>query len=328
MQNTINRLVIFSSLFLIIFSSTSVIGYENKNTYDFDIEICDNSVSEDFYFIQITDTHVLHRFFDFNEKYKNRLTLVLDEIRSFDNKPAFIVITGDLVEWGGIGITGALNCKTFVECFYEKDEQLYLDSDFTIPIYTTPGNHDYRWSSKLSNYNRIIDNRHPNNRYEILYENLSLFFLDSGHDYLLNPLGWFRQGGLHVKGSGLTEDDLQWLNESLVNSTSKFKAVLMHHPAIDHRDRFGDMLDVIANNRQGFIDICEYNNVEIVLTGHTHRNSIYDFEENPYTNLFHNCSLYSTLYVQTDDCKNNYAYRNISILKNDIWIEPTQYVIN
>ena len=323
----VNRIVFSFISFLLIFSSITAIGYEDEITYS--IDICDNLESEGLYFIQITDTHILHSCFDLDEKYKNRLNCVLDEIRSFNDKPAFIVITGDLVEWGGFGITGALNYKTFIECFYEKDNQLYLNSDFTIPIYTTPGNHDYRWSSKLSNYNRKLNpQQNQDNKYEIIYENLSLFFLDSGHDYLLNPFGWFRQDGLHVKGSGLEMNDLIWLNNTMKNSTSKFKVVLMHHPAIDQRDRFGNMLDVIARNRQGFIDICEYNNVEIVLTGHTHRNSIYDFEENSYSNLYHNCSLYSTLYVQTDDCKNNIAYRNISIIKNDIWIEPTQYIIN
>jgi len=324
------KILIFFLIFIIFFNTISVTGLKNERTVVSEIKIYENDKSEDFYFVHITDTHILHKLFDFDESSKNRLNCVLNEIKSFDKKPAFIVITGDLLEWSGFGIAGALNCKTFIDCFYENNNQLYLDSNHTVPIYTTPGNHDYRWGTQLSNYHRYIDKNNAENkdRYIINYENLSLFFLDSGHDYLLNPLGWIRQDGLHVKGSGLNMDDLLWLNNSLLESNSRYEVVLMHHPAIDNCDRFGNMLDVIAKNRLKFLDICEYNDVEIVLTGHTHKDSIFDFEEKSYSNLNYNCSQYPTLYVQTNDCKNDCAYRNITILKKDIWIEPSQSVCN
>jgi predicted MPP superfamily phosphohydrolase len=57
--------------------------------------------NDDFYFVQITDTHVMHKMFNRNEISKNRFRSVLTHICSFDNKPAFIVITGDLTNWGG-----------------------------------------------------------------------------------------------------------------------------------------------------------------------------------------------------------------------------------
>ena len=62
---------------------------------------------DDFYFIQLTDTHIMHKLFDPLEKTKERFVTVLENILSLDKKPAFIVITGDLVEWGGAGKSGA-----------------------------------------------------------------------------------------------------------------------------------------------------------------------------------------------------------------------------
>jgi len=57
------------------------------------------------------------------------------ELASFDprllNQPAFVVITGDLVEWGGGGVSGRLNYQTLVSCFYENEGQFYIDSGFS-----------------------------------------------------------------------------------------------------------------------------------------------------------------------------------------------------
>jgi 3',5'-cyclic AMP phosphodiesterase CpdA len=295
------------------------VAYSERKNLSTKLIVC----SDDFYFVHITDTHVMHKIFDRNEIFKNRLESVLNKVRSFDNEPAFVVISGDLVEWGGFGLTGALNCISFVNCFYKREEQLYLDSDCTVPVYTTPGNHDYRWGTKLSNYHRFIDPNHveDKDRYVIDYENLSLFFLDSGHDYLLNPFEWVRSDGLHVKGSGLCDDSIIWLNSSLNSCESIHKIVLMHNPAISERDGFGKMLDVLARNREEFIELCEYHDVDVVLTGHTHRGTVFDGGENMYNGLL-NCSMFSTLYVNTNDCKTDCAYRNITILGNDIWLEP------
>jgi predicted MPP superfamily phosphohydrolase len=125
------------SLFLIsilIFSGLSL-GSSNKQKF---VSLQENN---DFYFVQITDTHVMHKIFDRNEISKNRFMYVLSKICSFDNKPAFIVITGDLTEWAGNYISGAFNCLAFTSCLYKKDGQFYADENYSIPVYTTPGNH-------------------------------------------------------------------------------------------------------------------------------------------------------------------------------------------
>ena len=273
-----------------------------------------------FYFVHITDTHVLHKIFDRNEFRKNRLQTVLTHVTSFKEKPAFVVITGDLVEWGS-GLGGALNYQEFTECFYEKEGQLYADSNCTIPVYTTPGNHDYFWSRTLFNYHRFVDKKHvrENDRYTVTFNGLTLFFLDSGHNEInreAKPYDW-----IYVLGSGLSLRDIEWLDDALNSCTSQHKIVIMHHPAIN----WGEY-DVIAHNREAFISLCEGYNVDLVLTGHTHAARVFDSNGNFYPNnvLPLNLSFYPTLYVQTDAIKEGYYYRNITISSGSIWLGPCE----
>ncbi len=299
------------SLFLIsilLFSGLSF-GISNKQKF---VSLQEDN---DFYFIQITDTHVMHKIFDRNEISKNRFKYVLDKICSFDKKPAFIVITGDLTEWGGNCISGALNCRAFTSCLYKKDGQFYADENYSIPVYTTPGNHEYYFSRNLRNYHRFIKNE---DHYIVNYSNVSLFFMNSGPSYYKVLYNWLK----NVDGDGLYDSDMQWLESSLDNCSLNYKIVLMHHPAINLRDDNGKMHDVIARNREAFIDLCEDYNVDIVLTGHTHNSKVFDSNEYYYDfNNSLNCSLYSTLFVQTDDCKEGVHYRNVSLIGNDIWLE-------
>ena len=279
----------------------------------------------DFYFVQITDTHVLDKKFDKNETSTKRLRCVLENITSFKTKPAFIVATGDLCDWGGSDKTGELNYKTFVSCFYKENDRLYADSDCSISVYTIPGNHDYMWENSLKNYHRYVDKNHidTNDEYTVTYGDVSLFFMNSGSNYVSNPKDWTR-----VKGSGLYDNDIIWLENELKECKTKHKIVLMHHPAVNSRDKNGEMTSVIARNRERFVEICEKYNVELVLTGHTHSSRIFDAEEKRYSenDLPFNCSSYPTLFVQTDDCKEGVHYRNISIINDNVWLEKTQKI--
>jgi predicted MPP superfamily phosphohydrolase len=268
--------------------------------------------SSDFYFVQITDTHVLHRIFDRQQLSKQRFSTVIDTVVSFDPKPAFIVMTGDLVEWGGIGLLGALNYQTLRECLYEQGGQLFADSMCTIPVYTTPGNHDYCFQRNLWNYHRLIDPNHicEEDRYMVISGDVSLFFMDSGPNYYADlsiVFDWH--------GQGFTDDDITWLDTELENCSSSHKIILMHHPAV------GPLDDLFIKNRVEFVALCEQYQVDLVLTGHTHHAVVYDHELNEYTDACINCSVYPTLYVQTDDCKQGIHYRNISVVQNDVWLE-------
>jgi len=294
---------------ILIIGTISVAGINQSN-----LEI-ENNLYDDFYFVQLTDTHIRHKIVDIFESTTERLTTVLEKINSFENPPAFVVITGDLCEWAGSDPTGALNAQAFVSCFYEEDDQLYADSELTIPIYTTPGNHDYVITRNLKNYHNYIDKNHieDEDRYIVTYGDVSLFFMDSGPNYYSNPLIIFEW-----HGEGLYDDDIEWLDEELSNCKSTHKIVLMHHPAV------GEDQDLFIRNRKAFVELCESYEVDLVLAGHTHSDKVYDYDLNKYDEHPINCSKYSTLYVQSDDCREGIHFRNISIRGNDIWIEGNE----
>ncbi len=309
-MNKLKFFVIFMFAIL-IFDTFAVIGINNMI---FNVEIKTSDESDDFYFVQLTDTHVMHKLFDRNEKSKKRLNTVLEKILSFENKPEFIVITGDLCEWGNNPL-GALNSITFANCFYKKDDQLYADENFTIPVYTTPGNHDYLFNRDLRSYHKYIDKNHveEEDRYIVNYGNISLFFMDSGPTYYSNLSILFEW-----HGQGLYDNDIEWLEEGLSQCQSKHKIVLMHHPAA------GEKGDTFILNRDVFVELCKTYDVELVLAGHTHRARVFDSDLNKYEEFLLNCSLYPTLYVQSDDCKEGIHYRNVSIRGNDVWLESSE----
>ncbi len=297
--------ILVVALLFILFTGSLAFGSisnnsTNQNEYD------------DFYFVHITDTHVLSKLFDHKENSIKRFKGVLDRVCSFDIKPAFVVVTGDLTEWGASGLSGALNCKAFVSCLYKKNGELYADANFSIPVYTTPGNHDYCFNRNLKNYHKYIDKNHieDEDRYAVTFGDTSLFFMDSGPNYYSEISILF-----DWHGEGLFDCDIQWLENELSNCESAHKIVLMHHPAVGEED------DLFINNRDEFVELCETYGVEVVLAGHTHRSKVYDYDLNENAELPLNCSQLTTLYVQTDDCKTGVHYRNISFIDGDIWLE-------
>ena len=83
------------------------------------------------------------------------------------------------------------------------------------------------------------------------------------------------------------------------------------------------MVEVIARNRERFVEICEENNVDLVLTGHTHRSVTYDADEKIYENFPISTKTSPTLYVQTDDNKQHVHYRNVTVTCNEILLHET-----
>ena len=304
----------------LLLDSSLIIGGVVEKTY---LSSFKSNNPDDFYFVHITDTHVVNKLFDRNEVSKKRFTTVIEKIISLNPKPAFVVLTGDIVEWGGSDVTGAMNYQTLLECLYEQNDQLYIDDGYTIPLYTTPGNHDYMSDNSLENYHTYIDKNHviEGDRYIVTLHEVSLFFMDSGFEYILEPWDY-------SFGSGLYDGDIEWLEDTLSECTSKHKIILMHHPAINFRDIFGVMIDVIARNRENFIDVCLKYDVDLVLAGHTHDSIVFDSDENKIGDLPLKCSEYSTLFVQTDDCKQGINYRIISYVNGDILLEETEEIEN
>jgi len=142
--------------------------------------------------------------------------------------------------------------------------------------------------------------------------------MNSGPNYFDELYNWFD----NIEGDGLYDSDIAWLRDSLEQCNTSIKIVLMHHPAVNPREANGKMREVIARNREAFVTLCEEHGVEAVLAGHTHVEKVMDGNETQYVvNTSLNCSLYPTLFVQTDDCKEGVHFRNVSIVGTDVWVE-------
>jgi predicted MPP superfamily phosphohydrolase len=242
--------------------------------------------STKYHIVQLTDTHIGKTYNLIDEK-----EVLIHIIRNINEEiyPDFIVISGDLIDW--------YNSRINRNFFIELHDILTTSNS---PVYTIPGNHDryenrllflYNPYYDLSNYHRYIN---PISDYSFEYGDINYIFLDSGYDYsrweiklnIWNPT---------PEGSGLTNSQMYLIEKELGNN--KFnQSIIMHHPAVNERDDYGlfpvpDTLpsgndECIVLNRARFIDYCLFNNISLVLSGHTHNNKILNFLGEESTDLF------------------------------------------
>lgn len=201
------------------------------------------------------------------------------------------------------------------------------------------------WS--LQNYHKYItqNNRYGNypDNYNITYENTFFISLDSG-PISINPIfkediiyflshweqifqdSWEGWCDKYICSTGLDDYQINMLDSWLSISQATNKIVFMHHPAIDLHQK-------ISNNREEFIQICEENNVNVVLTGHMHQSHIYDSLYNTtkdyeYSSESENGLLCNkTYFVQTDDCGGqDTGYRLITVNGGNVTIYRTENV--
>lgn len=253
-----------------------------------------------------------------------------------DKNPDFILITGDLVEY---------NDESFFMAFTN------LLKSINIPVYITPGNHDRRnigfLGDDMFNYNTYIRPINPSSLYEndyvFDYKGYRFIGLDSGADYN----AYYGNGvqnqikGLDICSSPYCDitpeaqglSDIQkdrFLEKEFKNNIPKI--IFMHSPVMEFSDDTvpepghlepdggpGGNDGTIGRNRLNFINYARDNNVQLVLTGHSHNYSIFDINGQPVDSN----SLSRPLFIQTqsatkDDNKNGneilYGYRMIDII--------------
>lgn len=75
-------------------------------------------------------------------------------------------------------------------------------------------------------------------------------------------------------GEGLTTEQMVALNALWEREDETPKVVFMHHPGYDEG---GCPTDVdIANYQNEFVEWCDSSNTQLVLSGHSHQNLVYD----------------------------------------------------
>jgi len=322
---------------------------------------------QSFLFVHLTDPHIGAP--GTYERFKD----VLQHVNTLN--PDGVIISGDLVDWGCLHPTyltpdiGALNYQDFnllIKENLDKDVKVYTcpgNHDYRYgkhnwlggwewyyltwnPTLWPPGLFDFHLLYSLQNYHKYIN---QNNRYEnggdnyyTTYKNTLLISLDSGHDTwdpswesIYDAINHFQEiisgdwtwADEYLRGTGLSSGQINDLNEWL-SFPKDNKIVFMHHPAVNP-------VRTITNHRSDFIDTCERNGVEVVLTGHTHNSIVYDKDGNwykPYDDKGNDIPLHSneigkTLYLQTEDCGPDHAsYREIEIYGDDVIIHMTKRI--
>jgi 3',5'-cyclic AMP phosphodiesterase CpdA len=280
-----------------------------------------------FTFIHITDLHVSDATSYVNSCDNKALMFqcYIKEFARLNPKPAFVMATGDITNIGNSGPYGMypmLTQNLFPGLILNPGiGEYFIDSAQTIPIYFTPGNHDYYTTlipptnnTTLVYYPKYIA---PDTDYVVTKNNAIIICMrsgyDSDHSFLIdynieNP-----------EGSGFSVSQCAWLRSVLKANSSKKKIIVFHHPAVvagtnsDGSAFTGTILDTadgsLLNNRTTFLNICDSNHVDIVLNGHVHQNVVANRKGQV---VDENCDTCGTRYVQTGAAFNG-SYRIITV---------------
>jgi len=247
-------------------------------------------LSEPFTFVQITDVHIGGVNAGEVEESITKFKDTLETIRTLNPKPAFIVITGDDVEWNDESFFGVFISTLNSYILQEKSD------GHDIPVYFVPGNHDRRKLNPLEddglvNYHKYIKTPGqsityliPPDNYTFEYGGYLFICLDSGSDFNASSSLPYDKT---PESTGLTSDQISHLIE-LPKEIPKI--IFMHHPVINSENDWGinpvppnspvGNDACISQNRKRFIDYCKDNNVQLVLSGHTHADKFFDADGN------------------------------------------------
>ncbi len=251
----------------------------------------------------------------------------MKEFAQINPKPAFVLATGDISNVGNSnpGMYNVLTQFLFPSAVVNPSPGAYfIDSAQTVPIYFTPGNHDYYTTlyppgsltqlNHVSNYAQYIA---PDTDYAVTTNISVILFVRSGYDI---PY-WSQPDPITPAGAGITNAQCSWIRNQLSQNSSKRKIIVMHHPAVNiagtNCDGTAYTTETILSpsagtwlaNRTAFLNICDSNQVDVVLAGHQHQNVVADRAGNV---INENCTTCGTRYVQTGAAFNG-CFRVITV---------------
>lgn len=220
-------------------------------------------------FVQISDTHVG------SVNARKNLVAVLNKVLKEVN-PAFIVNTGDVADrgcslWSELKGECVLNYKSY-------SEAIKLATDKGVRVYSIPGNHDQK---------RGLFYEVPCSDFPFCFQDP---LADSDNWFLLGRSSFSHDDNILFvaldTGSGNCSGVLTTADINFLNGLDKDvpKIILTHHPAVADDSEMSIIPDLVCDhlhiveNQDNFLDYCEDpdNNVYLVLSGHTHKNHVYD----------------------------------------------------
>jgi hypothetical protein len=243
-----------------------------------------------FSFVHLSDMHVSTTPAANSDTNAQYFLCAIKEFADLNPKPSFVLVTGDISDIGNmqpLGMYPEITKYLFPPSLTNPAVgDYFIDSAKTIPIYFTPGNHEY-WTGfdslhiPISNDTLFYYPKHiaPDLDYVINTDIAIIVVLRSGHD---SPYGYPPDPEI-IKGTGLSNAQCSWLRNILSINGSKRKIIVMHHPPVNAAGTNSDgtpftalVLDTasysLENNRTTFLNICDSNHVDLVLAGHEHQN--------------------------------------------------------
>jgi len=200
-----------------------------------------------FSIVQITDLHVGRniRFPSGEIDLYEELVRTADRIASLDPLPDLMVVSGDLANHGR-------------EEDYRRVKKL-LD-DLPIPYYIVVGNHDSRAGLRkvFSEHSYLLTGQ---DFIQYTVENTPVRII------ALDTLAVGSHRGL------IDEERIRWLDRELSDQPDRPTVVFMHHPPFETGMPYPDSLGLDGTEELGRV-ISRYRNIEAVISGHTHRDSV------------------------------------------------------
>ena len=265
-----------------VYNSEEYAGSKNKETWVYSAAAqTPQQPLQTSHIVHLTDTHIGAK----GDGDELRLQQTVSKILSWSQKPEYVVVSGDVADFGA-GQEGVANYQKFLELVRPLENA-------GIKVLTVPGNHDYRekndvlgsspyvggleslFDTRLKNYNDAVGDRDISGKV-IDGGKYVIIGLDSGHDILLEsnyPI-------TAPRGSGLKDNQVAWLENVLDNldgvkngkdASGKAKIIVMHHPGYN-KVMLGQA-GVINKNQDRFWSLIETYGADVVLAGHSHKNS-------------------------------------------------------
>lgn len=197
-------------------------------------------------FIHLTDTHVnapgsSEVFAKFG--MADKLRRVLRHIEAGE-RPAFIIITGDLVHEGQVE-----------DYRYLRDILDEASRELSIPIHVVLGNHDHRVPFREGYLHEA--GSEAAYYYNVTIEGLRLIGLNS------------QVAGQHH--GTVDEEQLAWLQEQLLIPAPHGTIIALHHPMLTINGMPGEH---ILSNTEQVAGILQSGDVKAILAGHVHTNNV------------------------------------------------------
>ncbi|WP_169568782.1 phosphodiesterase [Sneathiella limimaris] len=198
---------------------------------------------------QLSDPHVVVRGTEFHDLYKtiDKLQLAVDRVNNLVPRPDFIMLTGDLVNEGGVD---------------EYAELKKVLESSKVPVYLGIGNHDCRETLRQTFGTEDYLPKEGFIQYAIEQEGLRSLMLDTN---------------VHRQPYGtLCEERLAWLEKELSEHPDTPTLIFMHHPPFETGIRAMDAMGLRDAEKFGEV-VARHPQIKRIFCGHLHRNISSEF---------------------------------------------------